>query len=142
MNTTLESKGFSFIELILALFIASILAMIAIPLYFSYTDRAAVQEAEDALMATKTAVLRYQLRNRTLPTSMSDIEEYGFKKIDGKYSFSRKVTSIEIKRDDDYTPPILTITAKVDDPSCTLSMTATDQQPPENQASCPLYKRH
>lgn len=126
----------------IALAIVSILATIAIPLYFSYNERAAVQEAEDALMATKTAVLRYQLRNRTLPKTMADIEEYGFEKVGGKYAFSRKVTSIVISLDETLDPPVLTITAKVTDPDCTLSMESTEQQPPENQASCPLYKHH
>lgn len=68
MNT-IKNKGFTIIELMIAVAIIGILAAIAVPAYSNYTTRARVSESLALADSAKTAVAEYYQSNGTLPTS-------------------------------------------------------------------------
>jgi type IV pilus assembly protein PilA len=65
----MKSKGFTIIELMIAVAIIGVLAAIAIPAYQNYIIRAKVSEALTFASQAKTAVAEYYQSQGTLPTS-------------------------------------------------------------------------
>lgn len=71
MNIIKNNKGFTIIELMIAVAIIGILAAIAIPAYSNYTARAKASEALTLADSAKTAVSEYYQSNGTLPANNS-----------------------------------------------------------------------
>jgi type IV pilus assembly protein PilA len=69
MNIIKNNKGFTIIELMIAVAIIGILAAIAVPAYSNYTNRAKASEALTLADSAKTAVSEYYQSNGTPPTS-------------------------------------------------------------------------
>ncbi len=69
MNIIKNNKGFTIIELMIAVAIIGILAAIAVPAYSNYTNRAKASEALGLADSAKTAVSEYYQSNGTFPTS-------------------------------------------------------------------------
>lgn len=65
----MKNKGFTIIELMIAVAIIGVLAAIAIPAYQNYIIRAKVSEALTFASQAKTAVAEYYQSQGTLPTS-------------------------------------------------------------------------
>ena len=65
----MKSKGFTIIELMIAVAIIGVLAAIAIPAYQNYIIRAKVSEALTFASQAKTSVAEYYQSQGTLPTS-------------------------------------------------------------------------
>jgi type IV pilus assembly protein PilA len=64
-----NSRGFTFIEVVIALGIAGILAAVALPWYRDYTVRSRVAELVNAAANCKTLVAEYYAINGRLPGS-------------------------------------------------------------------------
>lgn len=67
-SNLLEKKGFTLIELMIAVFIVAILAMIAIPAYQSYIRKSRRMEAITQLLHMQLAESRYRATNTTYAT--------------------------------------------------------------------------
>jgi len=67
MNTINKNKGFTIIELMIAVAIIGILAAIAVPAYSTYTVRAKVSETMGFADSAKTAVSEFYQSQGTLP---------------------------------------------------------------------------
>lgn len=67
----MKNKGFTIIELMIAVAIIGVLAAIAIPAYQNYIIRAKVSEALTFASQAKTAVAEYYQSQGALPTSNS-----------------------------------------------------------------------
>jgi type IV pilus assembly protein PilA len=65
----MKNKGFTIIELMIAVAIIGVLAAIAIPAYQNYIVRAKVSEALTFASQAKTAVAEYYQSQGTVPTS-------------------------------------------------------------------------
>ena len=65
----MKNKGFTIIELMIAVAIIGVLAAIAIPAYQNYIIRAKVSEALTFASQAKTAVAEYYQSQGSLPTS-------------------------------------------------------------------------
>jgi type IV pilus assembly protein PilA len=65
----MKNKGFTIIELMIAVAIIGVLAAIAIPAYQNYIIRAKVSEALTFASQAKTSVAEYYQSQGTLPTS-------------------------------------------------------------------------
>ncbi|QEY24193.1 pilin [Neisseria animalis] len=82
-------KGFTIIELMIAIAIVGVLTVIALPAYQDYTGRAQVSEALSLLEAQKSSVVEYYSDKGEWPTSNS---EAGIaENIEGQYVASVKV---------------------------------------------------
>ncbi|MDE2050426.1 MAG: prepilin-type N-terminal cleavage/methylation domain-containing protein [Gammaproteobacteria bacterium] len=68
-------RGFTLIELMLALVAAAALATLAISSYSSYMERAKVARAEQDLTWIESRIALYQTTNDALPTSLAAIGE-------------------------------------------------------------------
>ena len=74
-NSTVESQsGFSLIELMIALAIASILAAIGIPSYQAYTQRSVIPEATTQLHMLKLQLEQYYQDNRRYSATGTDAD--------------------------------------------------------------------
>ncbi len=69
MSIIKNNKGFTIIELMIAVAIIGILAAIAVPAYSNYTNRAKVSEALGLADSAKTAVSEYYQSNGALPSN-------------------------------------------------------------------------
>ena len=74
MNIQIKSQhGFSLIELVVAMLIASILAAVAIPAYSNYTRKAHRVEAKNALLDMASLEERFMSTNNTYSQTPSDL---------------------------------------------------------------------
>jgi len=65
--------GVTLVELLLAIAIAAVLAMIAIPSYSSYIDRGKVTQAEGDIVQIEVAIAQYLSDRASLPNALSDL---------------------------------------------------------------------
>ena len=68
-----DSRGFTLIELVLALVVATTLLTLAFSSYSSYIKQAKVTQAEADLTAIEGRIALYQTANGALPTSLAQI---------------------------------------------------------------------
>lgn len=61
--------GFTLIELLMAITIASIITVIAVPIYGNYRERAKIAEAIGLIGPIKIAMIEYYLTNNTWPAN-------------------------------------------------------------------------
>lgn len=67
------ARGFTVIELMIAVGLIAVLLGVAMPLYNDYRERAREGLAARDVMAMASLVQRFQLENRELPRSLEDI---------------------------------------------------------------------
>lgn len=65
--------GFTIVELMIALAIAGIIMMFAVPAYQDYTARVNDEQAEKDLIVIQLTIDDYELTNGNLPNSLTDI---------------------------------------------------------------------
>ncbi len=65
--------GVTLVELLLAVAIAAVLAMIAIPSYSSYIDRSKVMQAEGDIAQIEVAIAQYLSDHGSLPNALTDL---------------------------------------------------------------------
>ena len=69
-----SSRGFTLVELMIALVVASLLLAIAVPSYNQYTTRARVAAAMGDVSSLSLAIEQYRLRNNDqIPASLDDL---------------------------------------------------------------------
>ena len=68
-HTAKQNRGFTLIELMIAVAVISILAAIAVPTYLDYTVRAKISEALNIVSAAKTSITEYYISQGTLPSN-------------------------------------------------------------------------
>lgn len=71
-NRTKISKGFTLIELMIAIAIVGVLATIAIPQFTDYLGRARVSEAVNLAQGCKTGFVEFNASRGVFPTSAAD----------------------------------------------------------------------
>ncbi|MEW6665190.1 MAG: prepilin-type N-terminal cleavage/methylation domain-containing protein [Thermodesulfobacteriota bacterium] len=74
---SLNSRGFTLIELMVVVAILGTMASIAVPAYSSYIDRANTARAIAEIRTLEKEILAYQAANETLPNSLADIGRNG-----------------------------------------------------------------
>ena len=67
------SRGFTLIELMLALLLVGILLAVAYPFFKGYKEKIRVSQAVNDITAISTAVSNYWIDNRAYPTSLADL---------------------------------------------------------------------
>ena len=67
-----QSRGFTFLEVMIVVGVIGILAAVAIPAYKDYTVRARVSELVNAAANCKTAVAEYYMINGRLPATANE----------------------------------------------------------------------
>jgi general secretion pathway protein G len=70
-----HSRGFTLLELLLALVVAGTLATLAVSSYGSYMDKARVAQAEQDLTWIESRIALYATTNNALPTSLAAVGE-------------------------------------------------------------------
>lgn len=70
---TLKIVGFTIIELMIALAIAGLIMMVAVPAYQDYSKRVEAGQAEKDLIVIQFSIDDYELTNGSLPNSLNDI---------------------------------------------------------------------
>jgi general secretion pathway protein G len=68
-----DARGFTFIELMMAVLLVGILVAVALPFYKGYKDRARVSQAVTDITAISLAARNYWIDNRGYPASLADI---------------------------------------------------------------------
>lgn len=69
------SRGFTLLELMLAVVVTGTLATLAVSSYSSYMEQARVAQAEQDLTTIETRIALYQTSNNALPGSLAEIGE-------------------------------------------------------------------
>ena len=72
-NPPSSTRGFTLIELMVAIAVAAIIASIAVPSYIAYKQRAYVAAATADIMAIATAIGRYNTLNNSPPPDLAAI---------------------------------------------------------------------
>lgn len=67
-----HNKGFTLIELMIAVAIVGILAALAVPTYNDYTTRARISEALQFAAAAKISVVEFHIANGRLPNNQTE----------------------------------------------------------------------
>ena len=65
--------GVTLVELLLAVAVAAVLAMIAVPSYSSYMDRSKVAQAEGDIVQIEVAIAQYLSDHASLPSALTDL---------------------------------------------------------------------
>jgi prepilin-type N-terminal cleavage/methylation domain-containing protein len=71
-------KGFTFMELLIVLAIISLLAMVAIPIFDSFSDRSKVDELKSVLLVAAVAQEKYFTATGTYAALPDNLSKYGF----------------------------------------------------------------
>ena len=80
----IESKrGFSLIEVLLVIAIIAVLAVIGIPQFISYRSRAIDSQLKSDLRNAAVAVEAYFTKRSVYPSSIDEIQGFGFQGTDG-----------------------------------------------------------
>jgi general secretion pathway protein G len=70
---TARSRGFTLLELMLAVTVGAIIAMVAIPLYQDYIMRSKMAQVMADMTRIDTAIEAYRVDNESLPASLSEV---------------------------------------------------------------------
>jgi general secretion pathway protein G len=70
-------RGFTAIEIVLVVAILGVTAVVALPAYANYRERARVVQAVIDIKGIEEQIQRYGLENRALPDSLSDVGQGG-----------------------------------------------------------------
>ncbi len=70
-------RGYTIIEICLALAVLAILAAIALPSYSNYRERAQIAQAMTDVAQLQTQITQYFADNRNFPASLADIGQAG-----------------------------------------------------------------
>lgn len=68
-----SAQAFTLIELLMAIAVVAILAVIAFPMYSDYVERGKQAQAKNDIMAIEMLIGNYETDNRVLPSSLADI---------------------------------------------------------------------
>ena len=66
-------RGFTMVELMMTVVVVGILALVAMPFYKGYRERARISQAETDIAAISLAARDYWINNRAYPASLADI---------------------------------------------------------------------
>jgi len=78
-----SSPGFSLVEILLVIAIIAILAVIAIPQFISYRSQAIDAQLKSDLRNAAVAVESYFTKRSVYPSSINDIQGFGFQPSNG-----------------------------------------------------------
>jgi general secretion pathway protein G len=70
-----NSKGFTLLEIVVALAVIGVLASIALPAYQNYQESARVKQAKEQIMMLSVKIAQYHLDMEKYPDSLADINE-------------------------------------------------------------------
>jgi prepilin-type N-terminal cleavage/methylation domain-containing protein len=79
----LQDRGFTIIELLIIIAIIGVLAIIAIPQFITYRSRAIDAQLKSDLRNAAVAVEGYFTKKSVYPSSIADIQTFGFQATDG-----------------------------------------------------------
>jgi len=88
MMRTTSSNGFTLIELMIAVVIILILAMVAIPAYKEYSNRARRADAKHALLEIQLNQEKWRANNSTYSSTIGDVWGAGTTSLDGYYNLT------------------------------------------------------
>lgn len=127
-----RTKGFTLIELMIAVVIVGILAAIAYPSYSNYVQKSRRAEAQAELLRIAQLQERYYADNNTYATSLSDLGVSSTTP-EGYYSLSLASTNPT----ETFTATATAIGAQANDTSCaTLSIDAAGQKTSTGGGDC------
>ena len=72
-----NGRGFTLVELLIAIAIVAVLGVVGVPSYQRYRDRVAVAQAESDIVAIATLIELYRTDNREFPDSLAEINMAG-----------------------------------------------------------------
>ena len=75
--TARRHRGFTVIEIMLAVAILAVLAAVALPAYANYRERVRITQAVIDIKGMEAQIKSYALENRALPDTLSDIGKGG-----------------------------------------------------------------
>jgi type IV pilus assembly protein PilA len=78
-----RQRGFTLIEILLVVAIIALLAVIAIPQFISYRSQAIDTQLKSDLRNAAVAIEGYFAKHSVYPSSISEIQGYGFQATDG-----------------------------------------------------------
>ncbi len=100
-----QHKGFTLVELMIAVAVISILAAIAVPTYRDYTIRAKISEALNMAASAKISITEYYISEGRLP---GNLEEAGMESVSTDY-----IKSIEYSGSDDGGRITVTLSSRI-----------------------------
>ena len=83
MTRTRKASGFTLVEIFLVIAIIAVLAVIAIPQFISYRNQAVDSQLKSDLRNAAVAVESYFTKRSVYPSSIDDIQEFGFQPSSG-----------------------------------------------------------
>jgi type IV pilus assembly protein PilA len=114
-------RGFTLLEILIALSIVSILAMVAVPMYLDYEVRARISEGFSLVEPVKNMVIEYHATNGTWPSSNAEAA------VDAPTSFhSDYVDNISVSANAGGAAITITYRIPTLGPNNTIVLTATD----------------
>ena len=78
-----RNTGFTLVEIFLVIAIIAVLAVIAIPQFISYRNQAVDSQLKSDLRNAAVAVESYFTKRSVYPSSINDIQEFGFQPSNG-----------------------------------------------------------
>ncbi len=74
-NQRLAAPGFSFIEIVIAIFIMALVMSIGVPSYFYFVNKARISTTRGNLTLLKNSINLYQMEHGKYPTRLLDLSE-------------------------------------------------------------------